>query len=505
MVPRKRTALAGGEQFLSSDPAADCIERHGIGTELDEQIEPDADLNSLVCDQQGIKDAAGNETSNAKGGKQRMRTLLPGKGRIRAARVRELAVTVLVATASFAQDLPTAKPEAVGLSSERLARIGIEVQHSIDDKRVAGAVTMVVRHGQVAWFKAQGMADREVGKAMRPDSMFRVCSMTKPITSLAVMMLYEDGRFLLDDPVSKYLPEFKNPKVLVKPAHGEPYSIPATREITIRDLLRHTSGLTYQWNADLGPLYRTANVASGLLPYDGTIEDSVKRLAGLPLLFNPGDRFEYGLSVDVLGRLVEVASGKPLDEFFRERIFEPVGMKDTYFYVPDNKMDRLATAYTYYTDKGLNRFPETPIEEGPFVYSADYPYRGARKLFSGGAGLVSTAQDYARFCLLMLEGGKLGNTRLVSRKSVELMTHDQLGKLSAEQSFGLGFGVDGGKVPLVELGSDGAYQWGGFFYTAFSIDPKETMVVIFMGQLHPTGGLTLDREVRVLAYQAIND
>jgi CubicO group peptidase (beta-lactamase class C family) len=410
-----------------------------------------------------------------------------------------------VATTSWAQDLPTAKPETVGLLSERLERIGTEVQRSIDDHRIAGAVTLVMRHGQVAWLKAQGMADREAGKPMRTDSMFRICSMTKPITSLAVMMLYEEGHFLLEDPVSKYLPEFKNPKVFMKPASGEPYSIPATREITIRDLLRHTSGLTYHWNADLGPLYRKADVPSGLLPYDGTIEDGVRRLAGIPLLFNPGDRWEYSLGVDVLGRLVEVVSGKPLDVFFRERIFAPLGMTDTYFYPPESKVNRLATAYTYYADKGLSRFPDTPITEGSVVYSADYPIRGPKKLFSGGAGLVSTAQDYARFCRMMLEGGKAGNTRLLSRKSVELMTHDQLGKVSADQSFGLGFGVDGGKSPLSELGSDGAYNWGGFFYTAFSIDPKEQMIVIFMGQLHPTGELRLDREVHTLAYQAIGD
>ena len=412
---------------------------------------------------------------------------------------------LILSVFGFAQDLPAVKPEAVGLSSERLERIGTAVQHEIDDKRIAGAVTMVVRHGRVAWFKSQGMMDREAGKAMQPDAMFRICSMTKPITSVAVMMLYEEGRFLLDDPVSKYLPEFKNPKVLVKPAKGEPYSIPATKEITIRDLLRHTSGITYQWNEDLGPMYESAGVASGLLQYDGTIGDSVKHLAGLPLLFNPGDKFEYSLGVDVLGRLVEVVSGKPLDEFFSTRIFEPLGMKDTYFFPPDDKLDRLATAYTYYPDKGLNRFPDTPIKEGSFVYSADYPSRGPKKLFSGGAGLVSTAMDYARFCQMMLDGGKVGNTRLLSRKSVELMTHDQLGKIGPDQGFGLGFGVDGVKEPLSELGSVGEFNWGGFFYTGFNIDPKEQMIVIFMAQLHPTGELRLDREVDVLAYQAIND
>lgn len=415
-----------------------------------------------------------------------------------------LVMLSLVATA-VAQDLASAKPETVGLSAERLERIATEVQRSIDNKRIAGAVTLVMRHRQVAWFKAQGMADREAGKAMRTDNMFRICSMTKPITSLAVMMLYEEGHFLLEDPISKFLPEFKNPKVFVKPASGEPYSIPATREITIRDLLRHTSGLTYQWNPDLGPLYKKADVPSGVMQYDGTIADAVKRLAGVPLLFNPGDRWEYSLSVDVLGRLVEVVSGKPLDVFFRERIFEPLGMSDTYFYPPDHQIDRLATAYTYYADKGLNRFPDTPITEGSLVYSADYPVRGPKKLFSGGAGLVSTAQDYARFCQMMLDSGKAGNARLLSRKSVELMTHDQLGKISTDQGFGLGFGVEGGKTPLPELGSEGAYSWGGFFYTAFSIDPKEQMIVIFMAQLHPTGDLRLDREVHALAYQSISD
>jgi len=340
---------------------------------------------------------------------------------------------------------------------------------------------------------------------MRPDTMFRICSMTKPITSVAVMMLYEEGFFLLDDPISKYLPEFKHPRILAKSASGETYFAPAAREITIRDLLRHTSGLTYQWNDDLGSMYKDANVASGMVPYDGTIADSVKRLAGIPLLFNPGDRWEYSLGVDVLGRLVEVISGRTLDEFFRARIFEPLQMTDTYFYPPDNKLERLATAYTYYAERGLNRFPDTPITEGSFVYSADYPYRGPKRLFSGGAGLVSTAMDYARFCQMMLDGGKAGNKRLLSRKSVELMTQDQLGKIDPTRAFGLGFEINGVKEPLAELGSPGEYDWGGFFYTAFSIDPKEQMIVISMAQLHPTGGLDLDRKIRVLAHQAIVD
>jgi CubicO group peptidase (beta-lactamase class C family) len=415
-----------------------------------------------------------------------------------------LLLIVLAASTLIAQQLPTASPESVGLSSERLQRIAVEVDQSIKDKQIAGAVTMVVRHGKVAWLKAQGMQDREAGKVMPSDAMFRICSMTKPITSVAVMMLYEEGRFQLEDPISKYLPEFKNPKVLVKPATGAPYTIPATREITIRDLLRHTSGLTYNWNPDLGKMYDDANVATGLMQYDGTIGDSVKRLAAQPLLFNPGDRWEYSLGVDVLGRLVEVASGMPLDEFFRTRIFEPTGMKDTYFYPPQEKLNRLATAYGIFDDK-LARFPEKPVTDGYLTYSADYPSAGPKKLFSGGGGLVSTVQDYARFCQMMLDNGMANGKRLLSRKSVELMTHDQLGKIGPDQGFGLGFGIEGAKGPMDELGTPGSYGWGGFFYTSFTIDPKEQMIVIFMAQLHPAGDVSIQNRIKTLAYQAIND
>ncbi|HWR50427.1 MAG TPA: serine hydrolase domain-containing protein [Bryobacteraceae bacterium] len=401
---------------------------------------------------------------------------------------------------ALAQTLATAPPASVGFSPERLERISSAVDTAIRDGRISGAVTLVARKGRIAWLKAQGAMDKEAGTPMRPDAIFRICSMSKPITSAAVMMLYEEGKFLLSDPVSKYLPEFKDPKTL-----GPGGPIHANAEITIRQLLTHTSGLTYHWNSVLGQKYRDGGVAHGLLQYDGTIADSVKALAAQPLLFKPGEKFEYSLSVDVLGRLVEVVSGKSLDEFFRTRIFEPLGMKDTHFYVPEQKVARLATAYTYYDGKGLQRFPEKPIVEGPFEYSADYPYRGPKKLYAGGAGLSSTAPDYARFCQMMLNGGKFEDKRLLSRKSVELMTHDQLGRISPDTGFGLGFGVDGVKAPLTELGTPGQYGWGGFFYTLFFIDPKEEMFGIFMGQLHPTGGLTLDRMFESLAYQAIEN
>ncbi|NWG14553.1 MAG: beta-lactamase family protein [Acidobacteria bacterium] len=405
----------------------------------------------------------------------------------------------------LAQELPIASPESVGLSQARLERIGAAVQRSIDEKRIAGAVTLVARRGRVAWIQAQGFLDVEKGKPMQTDAIFRICSMTKPITSAAVMMLYEEGRFLLDDPVSKYIPEFKNPKVLSKSAAGPSYTILADREISIRHLLTHTSGLTYHWHPDLGALYKDRNVAHGILQYDGTIGDSVRSLAGLPLLFNPGERFEYSLSVDVLGYLVEVISGMTLDDFLRKRIFEPLCMKDTHFYIPEEKLGRVATAYTWYEGKGLSRFPDEPIMEGSMVYSADYPYRGPKKLYAGGAGLSSTASDYLRFCQMMLDRGKLGSIRLLSRKSVELMTHDQLGTVAPALAFGLGFGVEGEKGPLQELGSPGQFGWGGFFYTEFFVDPREELIGLFMAQLHPTGGLTLNRIFSTLVYQAIND
>ena len=407
--------------------------------------------------------------------------------------------------------LATASPEAVGLSSERLERIGNAIQKSVDDDRIAGGVILVARNGKVAYFKAVGMADREGKKPMRTDCIFRICSMSKPITSVAVMMLYEEGRFTLNEPVSDFIPEFKDVKVLEPPYPQDKTSPPgatvaAKRPITIRHLLTHTSGLTYHWNDRVGRAYVEAGIGAGLLQQEGTIGDGVKKLARIPLLFQPGDAWEYSLADDVLGYLVEVVSGMPLDEFFRQRIFQPLGMKDTAFFLPDEKVPRLATAYTYYPDKGLQPIlEEQVVKEGQFGYSADYPYRGPRTYFSGGGGLCSTAEDYYRFCQMMLNGGELNGVRLLSRKSVELMSenHSQ-GKLQ-EMGYGLGFGVTSEPRFLTELGSVGSYYWGGFYYTSFVIDPKERLIAIFMGQLHPTGGLNLDEKAIRLAYQAIKD
>jgi CubicO group peptidase (beta-lactamase class C family) len=347
---------------------------------------------------------------------------------------------------------------------------------------------------------------------MQTDAIFRICSMSKPITSVAVMILYEEGRFTLSDPVSDYLPEFKHMKVLDPPYPQDQSSPPgalvdAKRPITIFNLLTHTSGLTYPWNARVGKAYRDAGIGSGLASQEGTIGDAVKKLASIPLLFQPGDSWEYSLADDVLGRLVEVVSGMPFDRFLEERIFKPLGMKDSGFYLPEEKIPRLATAYTYYPDKGLNPILPGQVitEEGGFSYSADYPVRAPRTYFSGGGGLTSTAEDYYRFCQMMLNGGELNGARIISRKSVELMSHNHTQGKHGDQDYGLGFGDISTPQQLTELGSVGSYFWGGFYFTSFMIDPKEDMVIVFMGQLHPTGGLNLETKAIRLAYQSIKD
>lgn len=402
-------------------------------------------------------------------------------------------------------------PEDVGLSSERLDRITRAIQQSVDAGRISGGVALVARHDKVAYFQSVGMADRDARKPMRQGTIFRICSMSKPITSVAVMMLYEEGRFTLDDPVSDYLPEFKHMKVL-EPAWPQDKTSPpgklvdAKRPITIFQLLTHTAGLTYPWNPRVGKAYRDASVASGLKQQEGTIGDGVKRLAAIPLLFQPGDYWEYSLSDDVLGRLVEVVSGMPFDQFLEKRIFQPLGMKDTCFFPPADKVPRLARAYAYDEKTGLRPILDNEVlEEGGLPYTADYPYRGPHTYFSGGGGLCSTAEDYYRFCQMMLNNGELNGTRIISRKSVELMSMNHVQGKPDGNGFGLGLGVNSEPIQVKELGSVGAYYWGGFYYTSFEIDPKEDMIIIFMGQINPAGGLNLASRVNTLAYGAIKD
>ncbi len=413
-------------------------------------------------------------------------------------------ICLLTAGAAAGQGLPEMPAGEVGLSGERLARIDRVMEEAVARKQIAGAVTLVARQGGVAQLGTYGMADVEAGQPMRPDTIFRIASMTKPVTSVAVMMLYEEGRFLLTDPVSKYLPEFKHMKVLPPEGSGGSAPVPVRRQITIRHLLTHTSGLTYHWNKRLGERLREAGITHGLLQDEGTLREKMKILATIPLLHHPGEVYEYGLSTDVLGCLVEVVSGMTLDEFFRRRIFEPLGMEDTHFFLPPGKRSRLAAVYERDEDGPIRRVGEGPIKgDGGLVYSVSYPYEGPRRYYSGGGGLVSTALDYARFAQMLLNGGELDGVRLLSPKSVELMTVNHLTEVKAQAGFGLGFGVIRDERDLKELGSVGAYGWGGFFYTNFFVDPAEELIGVFMAQLRPAGGLRLAEQFRVLAYQAI--
>ena len=397
------------------------------------------------------------------------------------------------------------EPEAVGLSTERLSRIDKVMEAHIAQQKIAGGVTLLARHGKIAHLGAYGMMDVEAEKPMMPDTIFRIASMTKPITSVAVMMLYEEGHFRLHEPVSKFIPAFKEMHVLPpEDAEDSAAPVPATRQITIWNLLTHTSGLTYHWNERLGPQYNDAGITHGLLQDESTLAEKMKVLATIPLLHQPGEKFEYGLSIDVLGYLVEVVSGMPFNEFLAERIFKPLGMTDTHFFIPETKRERLATVYERTGDGPIMRKSKEPTVNGPLIYSTDYPYNGPQTYFSGGAGLVSTASDYARFTQMMLNDGELDGVRLLSRKTVEFMTADQFAKMGLGSGSGLGFSIVRNASDLRDIGSVGAYSGGGFFFTSFFIDPQEQMLGIFMCQLHPGAG-DLGERIRILSYQASTD
>ena len=414
---------------------------------------------------------------------------------------------LLVLTVSaFSHDLPMVEPEAVGLSTERLSRIDKVMETHVAQQKIAGGVTLLARHGKIAHLGVYGMIDVEAGTPMTPDTIFRIASMTKPITNVAVMMLYEEGHFRLNEPVSKYIPAFKEMHVMPpESAEDSAQPVPATRQITIWNLLTHTSGLTYQWNERLGPQYAAADITHGLLQDASTLDEKMKVLATIPLLYQPGAEFEYGLSIDLLGYLVEVVSGMSLNEFFSEHIFKPIGMNDTHFFIPEAKRERLATVYERTKDGPITRKSQEPTVEGSLTYSTDYPYKGPRTYFSGGGGLVSTAPDYARFAQMMLNGGKLDGVRLLSRKTVALMTLNQLANMDVDFGFGLGFSIVRDESDLNEIGSVGRFGWSGFFFTSFFIDPQEQMIGIFMCQLHPSGDLDLGEKIRILSYQAIAD
>ncbi|MEZ4425057.1 MAG: serine hydrolase domain-containing protein [Gemmatimonadota bacterium] len=421
---------------------------------------------------------------------------------LRSLRVAALLWVACAAPPASAQILEPATPASVGISEARLERWDRLARAYVDSSRIAGVVSLVARDGKLVHLRAYGSLDVEEGRPMRTDALFRIASMTKAVTSVAAMMLVEEGRLALDEPVSRYIPAFAASRVAVPDSTrfgGLLFSERApSREITVRDLLTHTSGISYG-GGRLAQRYQEAGVylwyfADKPEPIGTTME----RLATLPFEAHPGSAWVYGFSTDVLGRVVEVASGLPLDRFFRERIFEPLGMRDTHFYPPASKADRMATVYSANAAGQIHRAADEGMGQGDYL-------TGPRQSFSGGAGLVSTAQDYARFLQALLDGGRLGDARILAPATVDLMTVNHVDTLYRQpgRGFGLGFEIleDPGAAGL--YGSPGTFGWGSAYYSTYWVDPQERLVGIFLAQLVPAGGLDLQPKFRTLVYQAI--
>jgi len=402
-------------------------------------------------------------------------------------------------------------PESAGMSSARLARLAPALQAYVDSGRVAGVVTIVARRGRIVAVDSAGWADREARIPMRSATIFRLASMSKPITSVAALMLVEDGKLLLSEPIATYLPAFRHMMVLITrgdSARGTRDSlVPAARGITVRDLLTHRAGITYTFadGSPTEPYYLQAGIHDGIAEGEGTIAATVDRIGAQPLAFQPGARWLYGLSTDVLGRLIEVVSGMPLDRFFEQRIFRPLGMRDTYFYVPDDKVTRIAVPYTR-DSTGLR--PMDPVQRIGHLLVGGRGTRGSRTYFSGGAGLYSTAPDYARFLQMLLNGGELDGVRLLSPKTIELMTASATEDLTPSPmgpgfGFGLGFEIVRDIGATGNYGTPGQYFWGGAYGSTFWVDPKEQLLGVMMIQLIPRPGLTIAERFQTLAYQAV--
>lgn len=406
---------------------------------------------------------------------------------------------------AWATDACTVVPEQVGVSGERLARLDTAMQAYVDEQKAAGIVAYVARGSHVVHLRGYGMADAEAGRAMQPDTLFRMASMTKLMTSVAAMTLVEEGRLALEDPLVKYLPAFANPKVAVldKPG-GDVRLEPARRPITIRDLMTHTSGIPYGYGQS-GALWKEAGLFGGYyMERDETMADLVGRMAALPLDAQPGERFVYGHSTDILGVVIEKISGMSLEAFLHQRLFGPLGLKDTYFYVPPSEAGRLSAVYAA-GPQGLRRAdgPDPLDGQGHFV-------EGPRKVFSGGAGVVSTAADYGRFLQMMLNHGELDGVRILSARAIELMTSNHVGQLFATDfaprpgmGFGLGAAImlDPGEAGM--FGSAGSYGFSGAYFTHFWVDPEEQMVMIVLTQLRPATDPSLHVKFRTLAYQSV--
>src|SRR5262245_16090074 len=403
---------------------------------------------------------------------------------------------LLGAARGMGEELPVASPESVGLASGKLKEARQAVQALVDQKEIAGAVLAVARRGKVVRLDAVGVMDVGGGQPMKPDTIFRIFSMTKPVTTVAAMMLVEDGKIQLDDPVAKYLPEFKD--LRVHTGKGDE-TVEAKRAMTVRDLMRHTSGLTYGvfGATPVDQLYQKHKV----LDRGDSLQDLVTKLGKIPLLYQPGTRFHYSVSTDVLGRVVAVASGKTLDVFFEDRIFKPLGMKDTGFFVPDEKLGRFAALHA--GGKGELKVTET---------AAESRYRKKPPFLSGGGGLVSTARDYLRFCQMLLNGGELEGTRLLRKETVQSMIQNQLpeeampltmsGLKLPGVGFGLGFGVVVSGDKANPVGVAGEYFWGGAASTHFWISPRHELAVLVLEQYMPFNQ-RLQLAVKPIVYQAV--
>jgi CubicO group peptidase (beta-lactamase class C family) len=406
-------------------------------------------------------------------------------------------VWLVLAVFVQAASLPTVKPEKVGLSTERLGRLTHGMQEFVDQRRVAGLVALVARDGRVAYLQAFGKANAAKGLPMQTDSIFRIASQSKAVTSAAVMMLHEEGRFLLDDAVSKYIPEFGAARVAVPATEksGKAYTtVPVKRPITIRDLLTHSAGISYG-DGLAKEEYAAAGIQGWFLA-DKTVPvgEVIKKLAALPFDAHPGERYIYGYNTDILGYLVECISGLSLADFLEQRITGPLGMTDTHFFLPESKQNRLTVVYSL-DEKGVLKAAEDPRDV--------FYVQGPRVCYAGGAGLLSTAEDYARFLLMLQQGGELGGARLLSPKSVELMTADHTGHLYGVGGFGLGFWVTDRLGRNGQLGSVGSFGWGGAYHTTYWVDPAEKLVAVLMTQLLPATGSDLHGDFRTLVYQSI--
>mgnify|MGYP001587836864 CR=1 FL=1 len=408
-------------------------------------------------------------------------------------------ICALSVAAPAADKLPVARPEMVGLSSARLERLSEVMQRYVDEGKLGGAVTLVARGGKVAYLKAFGTLDPATGAAMPADAIFRVASQSKAVTSVAVMILFEEGKLLLGDPVSKYLPEFKTTTVAVPDASkkGPGYKIvPAKRQITIRDLLTHSAGISYG-DGPAKDLYKAAGIQGWFLAdRPEPVGAYMKKLAGLPFDAQPGEKFVYGYNTDILGYLVEVVSGLSLADFIEKRITKPLAMADTSFFLPEDKAGRLAAVY------GINKDGKAELVADP----KELAYlKGPRTCYAGGAGLLATAEDYARLLLMLQSGGEWGGVHILSPKSVQLMTVDHLGPVytSPGQGFGLGFWVTKELGKNGDPGSVGAFGWGGAYHTTYWVDPAEKLVAVFMTQLLPATGSDAQAKFKALVYQSI--